>query len=120
MFMNNAKRFRMILMIKVDSEQGLNKELKKNEKVLALFHASWCPYCRSFVPVFQKKTDGFSDREIIHVMLDDYDNELWDIYDVEAVPTIIFFEKGKVSKRLDGRFGVGLKEKQLYDWLKTL
>jgi len=118
--MNIAKRFNMILMIKVDSEQGLNKELNKNEKVLALFHASWCPYCRSFVPVFQKKTGSFNSGEIIHVMLDDYDNELWDIFDVEAVPTIIFFEKGKVSKRLDGRFGVGLKEKQLDDWLKTL
>ena len=118
--MNNAKRFRMILMIKVDSEQGLNEELKKNEKVLALFYASWCPYCRSFVPVFQKKTVGFNGGEIIHVIVDDYDNELWDIYDVEAVPTAIFFEKGKVSKRLDGRFGVGLTEKQFENWLKTL
>jgi len=34
-----------------------------------------------------------------------------DDYDVEAVPTVIFFEKGKVSKRLDGRFWQGLERK---------
>ena len=110
----------MMHMIKVDSKQSLNDELKKKEKVLALFYASWCPYCRSFVPVFQKKTVSFDSGEIIHVVVDDYDSELWDIYDVEAVPTVIFFENGKVSKRLDGRFGVGLTEKQLDNWLKTL
>ncbi len=38
---------------------------------------------------------------------------------MEAVPTVILFEKGKVTKRLDGRFGVGLTEKQLDNWLQT-
>ena len=42
----------------------------------------------------------------------------WDNYDIEAVPTVIFFEKGKVSRRLDGRFGIGLSEKQLVVWLE--
>ncbi|MGA2681123.1 MAG: thioredoxin family protein [Candidatus Bathyarchaeia archaeon] len=107
-------------MIKVDDKQGLNEELKKDEKILALFYASWCPYCIRFVPVFQKKTGGFNGAAVIHVMLDDYDNPLWDDYDVKAVPTIIFFEKGVVSKRLDGKFGVGLTEKQLDNWLKQL
>ena|SRR5271157_5715934 len=107
-------------MIKVDDKQGLNEELKKDGKILALFYASWCPYCLRFVPVFQKKTGGFKGGPVIHVMLDDYDNPLWDDYDVKAVPTIIFFEKGQVSKRLDGKFGVGLTEKQLATWLKQL
>jgi hypothetical protein len=50
--------------------------------------------------------------------LDDYDNPLWDDYKVDAVPTVIFFEKGKVGKRLDGKFGVGLNEKQFNVWLE--
>jgi hypothetical protein len=30
-----------------------------------------------------------------------------------VVPTVLLFEKGKVTKRLDGARGVGLEEKQL-------
>ena len=104
-------------MIKVDNRQDLSEELKKNEKVLAIFYASWCPYCVAFVPAFNKKVDNFSVGPVIHVLLDDYDNHLWDDYDIEAVPTVVFFEKGKVCRRLDGRFGVGLSEKQLVVWL---
>jgi len=74
----------------------------------------------SFVPVFDKKVINFNSGSVIHVLIDDYDNPLWDDYDIEAVPTVIFFEKGKVSKRLDGKFGVGLSEKQLKVWLEGL
>jgi thioredoxin 1 len=104
-------------MIKVDNRRDLDEELKKNEEVLALFYASWCPYCVKFVPVFDKKVSSFSVGRVVHVLLDDYDNPLWDDYDIEAVPTVVFFEKGKVHRRLDGRLGFGLNEKQLVVWL---
>lgn len=70
-----------------------------------------------FLPAFKKMATS-NNGKIVHVLLDDYDNPMWDFYDIEAVPTIIFFEKGKVSKRLDGQFGVGLNEKQVNVWLK--
>jgi len=105
-------------MIQVDNKQDLNIQLKMNEKVLALFYASWCPYCIGFVPVFDKKVVNFSVGSVIHVLLDNYDNPLWDNYSIEAVPTLIFFDKGKVCRRLDGKIGVGLNEKQLKGWLE--
>jgi len=37
----------------------------------------------------------------------------------DVVPTVIVFEKGKVSKRLDGEPGAGLKEKQLKELIST-
>jgi len=37
---------------------------------------------------------------------------------IEAVPTFILFEEGKACKRLDGRLGYGLSEKQLEEWLQ--
>jgi thioredoxin 1 len=108
----------MKIMIEIDNKQDLNNELKKNEKVLVLFYASWCPYCVSFVPVFDKKVVNFAFGSALHVLLNEYDNPLWDDYSIDAVPTVIFFEKGKVSRRLDGKFGVGLSEKQLKVWLE--
>jgi thioredoxin-like negative regulator of GroEL len=50
--------------------------------------------------------------------VDDDDNPLWDEYSIGAVPTVILFEEGKVCKKLDGRYGYGLSEKQLEEWLK--
>jgi thioredoxin 1 len=105
-------------MIEVDNSEDLNGILQKTEKVLVLFYASWCPYCTRFVPVFDEKIRDFNNGNVIHVLLDDYDNPLWDDYEIDAVPTVLFFEKGKVSKRLDGRFGAGLKEEQLNVWLE--
>ena len=105
-------------MIELDNKQDLNSQLKANGKVLALFYASWCPYCIGFVPVFDKKAANLSVGSVIHVLLDDYDNPLWDDYAIEAVPTVIFFENGKVCRRLDGKNGEGLNEKQLVGWLK--
>lgn len=107
-------------MIEVDNAEELNAIIEKDEKVLVLFYASWCPYCVNFVPIFDRKIVNFKVEKVIHVLLDDYDNQLWDNYDIEAVPTVIFFEKGKVSKRLDGKFGVGLNEKKLNIWLEEL
>ncbi len=103
-------------MIKVDNKSDFDAELQKSKRVMALFYANWCPYCLRFVPAFDKKAPA-TGAETIHVIMDDNDNPLWDEYDVEAVPTIIYFEDGKVSKRLDGRLGSGLNEKQLDNWL---
>lgn len=104
-------------MIKVNNKKDFEKELNSSQKVLAFFYANWCPYCRAFVPVFNKDVGNFREGTIMHVILDDYDNPIWEDYDIEAVPTVILFEKGKVCKRLDGKFGVGLKEKQFTTWL---
>jgi thioredoxin 1 len=104
-------------MIKICSKQELEGELKKNKQVLALFYASWCPYCMRFVPFFDDKVPDLDFAKVIHVLLDDNDNPLWDDYNISAVPTVILFENFKVKKRLDGRLGSGLKESQLVTWL---
>lgn len=105
-------------MIKVSSKQDLNIHLTQNKTVLALFYSSWCPYCMRFVPFFEKKTAG-SKFKVIHVLLEDDDNPLWDEYDIPTVPTVILLEDGKIRDRLNARLGAGLKEDQFTNWLTT-
>ena len=107
-------------MIKIDNRQDLDLELKKNEHVLALFYSTWCPYCVRSVPNLVKKAESLGFKSIIHVILDDYDNQLWDDFDVPAVPTAIYFENGKVSKRLNGKLGSGLREEKFRVWIEEL
>ncbi len=96
--------------VQVDDEHELDEMLKTKERVIALFRATWCPFCVAFLPVFERHAarEGLS----FLVVKDDQEN-MGDRYSVEVVPTVLFFEKGKVAKRLDGVPGMGLNEKQL-------
>jgi thioredoxin-like negative regulator of GroEL len=107
-------------MIEVDNERDLESHLRESGRVLALFYASWCPYCRSFLPVFDKNAAKCSFDLVLRVIVDDYDNPLWEEYSIEAVPTIILFDGGQICRRLDGSFGEGLSEKQLKEWLRGI
>jgi thioredoxin 1 len=105
-------------MIKVHNQQELNVELNKHKNVLALFYSSWCPFCIGFIPAFDKKVAGICFESVIHVILDDYDDPMWDDYDIPAVPTIIYFDGGKVCKRLDAQLGRGQSEAVFKKWLE--
>ena len=104
-------------MIQVDNKQDLENSLGKNKKMLALFYSSWCPYCIRFLPIFRKKILASMKSSVVEVILDDDDNPLWDEYSIKAVPTVILFEGGKVSKRLDGKLGCGLSETAFRVWI---
>lgn len=106
-------------MIEVNNQDDLSREIEKNRNVLALFYASWCPYCQSFVKSFDKNVENYQFDLVIRVNMDDFDNPLWDDYSVEAVPTVLLFKSGQVSDRLDGRSGMGLNEQQFKQWLKN-
>ncbi len=105
-------------MIEVSNKGDLDSQLLKSKRVLALFYTSWCPFCGSFLSVFKKNYLKQSVNAILLVKLDDYDNLLWDNFSIAAVPTVILFEEGKACRRLDGRLGYGLNERQFKDWLE--
>jgi thiol-disulfide isomerase/thioredoxin len=98
-------------MKRVEESKELAKAVK-GKKAVVLVHATWCPFCRSFLPVFQKATEG-AGLEVIEAVVDDEENPIWNEQDVDVVPTVLFFEGGKVVKRLDGRAGVGLTREDI-------
>ncbi len=106
-------------MIEVTDENALADQLAKNPKVVALFFASWCPFCRSFLSVFNKHTETKGSPVFMRVKIDEYENPLWETYSIEAVPTAVLFENGTVSRRLDCEPGAGLTEKQFSKWLEN-
>ncbi len=110
----------MRFMNKISTKEELDAELKNSKQVLALFYANWCGYCMRFVPVFEDAVQGIRFEKVVAVIMDDYDSPLWDDYDIPAVPTVILFENGKVSKRLDARLGAGLREERFTAWLNEL
>lgn len=105
-------------MIELTSESDLTSYIRANGKTVALFYASWCPFCRNFLPIFEKYAQKTGSRTFILVKINDDDNPLWEKYSFEAVPSVILFEYEKVSRRLESELGGGLTEGQYRQWLQ--
>ena len=98
-------------MSKIDVEFELEDTVKNKKKVFVLFYASWCPFSQRFLPIFEKYAEN-STQDCIRVKTDDK-AKLCEKYSVDIVPTVLFFELGAVTKRLDGEPSAGLSEQQL-------
>jgi thiol-disulfide isomerase/thioredoxin len=95
----------------------LDDQLKTKDRVFVLFYASWCPFSQRFLPIFEEY-ERSNPQACLRIMIDDKPN-LCEKYSVEYYPTVILFEKGKVTKRLDPTPGVGLNKRQLTELIST-
>jgi len=102
----------------IASESDLDKKLSECPQVLVLFYASWCPYSQEFLPIFEKHAKG-KDQKFCRVVTDEMP-ECEEKYEIDVVPTVIYFENGLVVKRLDGVRGSGLEEKQLSSLIREI
>jgi thioredoxin 1 len=96
---------------KNDNQPDFEETLKTKKKMYALFYASWCQFSRKFLPIYEKCTVN-SPTPCIRVMVDSRE-DLCEKYSIETYPTVLLFENGEISKRLDGEPGEGLDEKKL-------
>ena len=101
----------------IDNEHDLDKLLKTNDRVIALVYASWCPFCKKFLPIFQQYAQ---EEQQYFLCVQDDEERIGDKYSIQIFPTVLFFEKGSISKRLDGKPGVGLSEKQLAEFVREI
>lgn len=101
----------------VDSEHELKKILKGSEACFVLFYASWCPFSLRFLPIFENPA-GKHGRDFVRILLDG-NEKVFDEFSISVYPTVLYFEGGRLSKRLDGRHGAGLNENQLAELVKS-
>ena len=99
----------------VDNVPDLEAALQRKERVIALVHVSWCPFCRKAVPVFKNLAEG--DHHFL--LVTDDEEHVADLYGIDVFPTLILFEKGMIVKRLDGKPGIGLNDKQISDFVQS-
>jgi thiol-disulfide isomerase/thioredoxin len=100
------------------AKNGIDEVLKVKEKAFVLFYASWCPYSQRFLPIFEDYARSNPD-ECVTVMIDDKP-DLCEKYEIEYYPTVLFFKKGEVAKRIDATPGLGLTKKQLKELTANL
>ena len=88
-----------------------SKVLKSDKKSLVLFYATWCPYCTNFKPTFNSAKTQSANKFVS--IIDEDENPFWDRFNIQAVPTIIVFENGKIISRKDARKHVGLTKSDM-------
>ena len=70
--------------------------------VVADFYATWCGPCRMLSPMLDKLAVGYPDKiKFVKINLDESPG-LAQNFQVQAIPTLIFFKDGKVADRVTG------------------
>ena len=100
----------------VQSPEELEAAIKSRDKLMVLFYASWCPYSRAFLGTYRKHAAA-GDPCYVRILVDERD-ALTERYSIEVFPTVLFFEKGKLTERLDGAYHRGLSQGQLEDFAR--
>lgn len=84
-------------------EELLKESKNKNKLIVVDFFATWCGPCLRIAPKIEDwSTNDFKDK-VLFVKVDvDQAEELSQKYEVEAMPTFVFFKDGDVIHRVVG------------------
>lgn len=89
------------------SEDNFESEVLKSElPVLVDFWAPWCGPCRMMGPIVDEIAEENLELKVCKVNVDEA-SELAIKYDVESIPTLIYFKNGEVRATM-----IGLRTKQ--------
>ena len=76
--------------------------LKAEGVVLADFYSDSCVPCKRLSPVLAEVEEEYSDDIKVAKININFDMELAGKYDVQSVPTLVFFRNGEEISRLNG------------------
>ena len=77
---------------------------------VVIFSADWCPYCISF---FNNWNEYSKISKVFIADITDVESDLWDVFNIDVVPTMAVFENGILVKRWDGQLQRGLNIDQI-------
>lgn len=67
------------------------------------FSATWCGICERMKPVFEEFTNDYKGRVVVGEVTIDESEVLAAEFEIEVIPTFIFFKAGKEVDRISGK-----------------
>lgn len=92
---------------------NLEKKLANQEDLTVYFYSPTCPHCKKVTPILMPLAKKM-DIDILQLNVLEYDSA-WDDYRIEGTPTLIHFEKGRETARIEGERPKG----EFQEWLKA-
>lgn len=88
----------------IQAEDFSAKVLKSEKPVIVDFFATWCGPCKMLAPVLEDLDKAMEGKlSIVKIDIDEPGNdELVEMYRIQAVPTLIFVKDGKVVEKMQG------------------
>lgn len=79
------------------------KELLKGKELLLVdFYATWCGPCNVMSPIIDEISQKYNEDVRVAKVNIDENQELTEEYNIEVVPTMIFYKNGSELGRLSG------------------
>ena len=75
----------------INGLQNLDLEVANNKKVLVDLYATWCGPCKMLAPIVEKVSN-----EVVDI---DENDDIASNFGVEAIPTLLVFENGKLKTK---------------------
>jgi thioredoxin 1 len=95
----------------IDSPDALQARVLSSEKpVLLDFYSNSCPPCRKLAPIIEQLAAEYEGRALVAKLNIDRLPELAEEYQIQGIPTVVFFADGSEKERV-----VGLQSKQAYE-----
>lgn len=78
------------------SEADYNKIIQSDKLVLVDFYAPWCQPCKQMAPYLQEIASIYKDKLILNRINADENQDISTQLKVDALPTLLLYEKGKL------------------------
>ncbi len=82
--------------------ETFNKVINDDKPVLVDFHAEWCGPCKMMAPELQRFAQNNKDAVRVIKVDIDKNQPTANHYQIQGVPTLILFKKGKILWRQSG------------------
>jgi thioredoxin 1 len=85
------------------TDENFEKEILQGDSpALVDFWAPWCGPCKAIGPVIKELADSFGDKMKFAKFNVDENPDIPAKYGIQAIPTVIFFNKGKEADKFVG------------------
>ena len=82
----------------INGLNNLDIVVANNKKVLVDLYATWCGPCKMLAPIVEKVSNEESDLVVLKVDIDE-NEDIAAAFGVEAIPTLLVFENGKLKHK---------------------